>query len=410
MKKLKVNIIYLIGLLVLSLSIGLVFGAFVFNQVVNMDADLGGISIESKNYIDYSLYDYVSSSDENYNRKMRLRKDTVAILDDISLKYTASHLLTSDEQFKDGKTYYYIVNGEYEIATPENNPDYEIGGTIVKNKYYEETRTYNGIDKVNTLFNSSCANLTPTINGNEITFTNSGLTIKVTCELDSTAGVIKSAEAEATDEAIDVDYRCVIDSDGHGLTILDNAKTADEDYYSEIAATSRITCSATQGIYIDSSANSNTNNTNNNKHYLSHYGFKFTFKAEIPVYVRVHIQDAWSSVKVYPSSVKERYVTKDKVSGKTPFNVTESAWHYDEDTNYIYLKQMYNPNNDLDSNGNFKSKSYTFNVNEAYFYQFGNIATVYTEYIDVELSFTVDIVQANRALALWGLDPSIRFS
>lgn len=400
MKRLKVNIIYLIGLLVLSLSIGLVFAAFIFNQVVNMKTKTGGITIESKQYLDYSLYDNVSTSDENYNRKIRLRKDTVAILDDIILTYTSTYAYTQDDQFKDGKIYYYYDNG-YVIATPENNSDYEIGGDIVENKYYEETRAYTGIDKVNTLFNSSCADLTPTISNNVITFTNSGLLITVTCQIDTSLGIIKSAAAAATDK----DYRCAIDSDGKGLTILDNEITNSSSGYTEVSALSRITCSATQGRYDDPKTNDD-----NNKHYLSQYGVQFTFKTEIAVYVRVHIQDAWSSVKVYPSSVKERYVTKDKVAGKTPFNVTDEAWYYDEDTNYIYLKEMYDPNTDLDSNGNFKSKSYTFNVNEAYFYQLGSIATAYTEYIDVELSFTVDIVQANRAKALWGIDPSVKFN
>ena len=71
---------------------------------------------------------------------------------------------------------------------------------------------------------------------------------------------------------------------------------------------------------------------------------------------------------------------------------------------------MYDPSDDLDENGNFKSKTYTFTINEAYFYQLANVTTAYSEYVDVELSFTVDIVQANRAKALWKLDPSVEFN
>ena len=400
MKRIKVNIIYLIGLLVLITCIGVVFAAFMFNQVVNMNATIGGIEIESKQYLDYSKYSSVSSTDENYNRKIRLRKDTVAIIDDVILSFTTTYSLTSDTQFKDGKVYYIIVSGNYVIADPADNDDYVIGGNVTSNKYYEETKTFTGISSVSTLFNENCTDLVPTINGSVITFTNDGVSITVTCVIDSSLGIIKSATAAATNK----DYRCVVDSDGKGLTILDNEITNSANGYTEVSASSRIICSATQGRYDDPN-----DNADDNKHYLSQYGFKFTFKTEIPVYVRVHIQDAWSSVKVYSSSVKERYVTKDKVAGKTPFNVTDSAWYYDEDTNYIYLKEMYNPNLDLDSNGDIQSKTYTFNVNEAYFYQLGAIATAYTEYIDVELSFTVDIVQANRAKALWKIDPSVDF-
>ena len=401
MKKIKVNIIYLVGLLVLISSIGVVLAAFMFNQVVNVDTQVGGIEIESKAYLDYALYNNVSNDDANKLRKERLRKDTVAILDDIIFTYSSEYKLTQDSKFIDGKVYYYIDNGTYKVATSENNSDYVIDGNIVSNKYYEETRTFNGIDRVVTLYNSSCVDLVPTINANVITFTNSDVLITVTCVINSTLGIVESAEAEATDK----DYRCVIDGDGRGLSILDNKITESASGYTEVSASSRITCSATQSKYDDPDKA-----TDDNKHYLSQYGLKFTFKTEIPVYVRVHIQDAWSSIKVFSSNTKKRYVTKDKVAGKTPFNITGNEWYYDEDTNYVYLKNLYNPNDDLDSDGNIKSKTYTFTVNEAYFYQLNSGVTAYSEYVDVELSFTVDIIQANRAKAMWGLDPSVEFA
>ena len=64
---------------------------------------------------------------------------------------------------------------------------------------------------------------------------------------------------------------------------------------------------------------------------------------------------------------------------------------------------MYHPV--YDANGVLQSSSYTFQVNEAYFYQVAQ-STAYTEFVNVQVSFTVDIVQANRAIALWKVDPS----
>ncbi len=57
------------------------------------------------------------------------------------------------------------------------------------------------------------------------------------------------------------------------------------------------------------------------------------------------------------------------------------------------------------SDGTYKPQSYTFNVNEAYYYS-SLSSGVYNEYVDVEVSFTVDVVQANRVKALWGFDPN----
>ena len=69
----------------------------------------------------------------------------------------------------------------------------------------------------------------------------------------------------------------------------------------------------------------------------------------------------------------------------------------------VYLNKMYIPTQD--SEGNYNSATFRFDVNEAYYYT-SLLTSIYTEYIDVEVSFTVDIVQANRADAVWGLDPS----
>ena len=62
-----------------------------------------------------------------------------------------------------------------------------------------------------------------------------------------------------------------------------------------------------------------------------------------------------------------------------------------------------------DTDGSFKSSTYTFNVNEAYFYN-SSRTSAFIDYIDVDVSFTIDIVQANRAKALWKVDPSVDFN
>ena len=61
-----------------------------------------------------------------------------------------------------------------------------------------------------------------------------------------------------------------------------------------------------------------------------------------------------------------------------------------------------------DEEGNYPQQEYTFNVNEAYFYA-DESTSAYTQHIDVQVKFTVDIVQANRVMSLWHLDPIVEF-
>ena len=53
----KYNIIYLVGLLVLSASIIVTFAAFVFNQAAFVNANLGNIRINSQKYVIYAKED-----------------------------------------------------------------------------------------------------------------------------------------------------------------------------------------------------------------------------------------------------------------------------------------------------------------------------------------------------------------
>ncbi|MGM9969088.1 MAG: hypothetical protein ACI35S_01690 [Anaeroplasma sp.] len=133
--------------------------------------------------------------------------------------------------------------------------------------------------------------------------------------------------------------------------------------------------------------------------YLNQLGFKFSFTNTIDVYVRIHIQDSWISRKVYNNgNVIENYITKDKVEGKSPFDITDEYWIYDEETNCAYLKTKVS----ADSENN----SFTFNINEDYWYESSINTNAYREQILVQISFIVDIVQANRAAKKWDVNLS----
>jgi len=127
--------------------------------------------------------------------------------------------------------------------------------------------------------------------------------------------------------------------------------------------------------------------------YLNQIGLKFSFKNTTLVYVRLQIRDTWTSRKVYTNSViTNTYTNKPETS---PFAITDSNWKYDAASNCAYLKLPVAASND--------SHSYSFDVNSTYYAEpETNIS--YRESIMVNVQFSIDIVQANRASNVWGID------
>lgn len=393
MNRMKLNIIYLIGLLVLIFAITTTFAAFVFSQSVVVSTHLGGVGSIEKNYLIYAKTPEVSASDPNYSKAEKLRNDTVAIIDNIALNSTKTYKATSDTTFLEGKTYYTDQNGTVATVTP---------GDTVEGTYYEvNTTTYSGLKTV-TGYDVKLNSNTWTVNGNLVAEAtvkdkdNEDVTVTLTCTIDANEGILKTASATATGK----NYKAVIGTTGLYVTIIDTDLTKEASSYTTTTATgAKITCSASTSKY-------KPEGFTGNKYYLSQVGLQFSFTPAIDVYVRLHIKDAWTRTRVYSTSIKETYVMKDLVGGKSPFTVTDDNWYYDEATNYLYLKQKKSPV--LKQDGTFDSVSYTFDVNESYFYTLPGGVT-YQEYIDVDLSFTVELIQANRIKAVWGKDPSTDF-
>lgn len=382
MKNRKILIVVISTLLLVTIVGGIVYAAYTFNRKIDVDSTVGIIEIDSKNFRNYAAQNNYQPSDANYRKQSKLRKDTVLVLDGISFTSISTYVETGDRLYIKNKVYYTRNGNNYEIFT-----DYEVG-TVISITLFEEVKTYNGIRKIDIAYDKTLNNIAESaisIDTNVITL-NLSPTITINCTIDSTKGIITGATVTATGR----NYRVVVDSDGQGLVVLDSDITSSSSSgYSILSADEHITC------------NANENKKTENNIYLSQLGLEFTFTSEIAVYIRIHFEDAWKRTRSYTSTEKENYILKDQVDGVSPFAVADNDWYYDADTNYAYLKTMYVPTQD--QNGNYNSQSYVFNVNEAYFYNVST-STAYTEYIEVEVSFTVDIVQANRAAELWKVD------
>ncbi|MBQ3254039.1 MAG: hypothetical protein IJA65_05720 [Acholeplasmatales bacterium] len=135
--------------------------------------------------------------------------------------------------------------------------------------------------------------------------------------------------------------------------------------------------------------------------YLNQLSLKFSYETNMAVYVRVHIQDAWISTKIYTSgNITTTYIEKDKIdSGQSPFYIDDEEWHYDEATNCMYYKTMVTVTEGESS----ETKEHEFKLDSNYFYRTES-STSYREHVTVQVSYYVDIVQANRAERIWGVD------
>ena len=396
--------------LFLITGIGVVLAAYTFYKNVSNDVDAGQVKVDSKKFVSYQ-----NSTDST------MRVDTVFEVDDISLITSTEYSTTTDTTFQSTKvyyvtgtykkaavnvgdtipldTYYEDKNGGYNLTSDtkfDSSTSYYIreaatgytktssiviGGTI-NGTYYEALATHSGIVSIGSITDPSSSEITYSISSTDkkvVSFTKGSEVTTVTItEFDS----IGIKEATTDNE----NYSVIVSPDQLGFVVIDDRLTK-----GVLIEGETITCSATEKKQNQSSI------------YLNQLGFEFAFTNEIAVYVRVHIMDAWILTRKYATATRETYSIKDQISGNSPFAISDSNWFYNAEENTAYLKTMILPS--LDENNEYLQQSYRFNVNPAYFYT-NSKTTVYTEYVDVEVSFTVELIQANRAMELWKVDPS----
>lgn len=370
MKK-RIMIISISAFVMVALCVS-VFAAFMFNKKISSENNTtGDIEIVSKSYYNYA-----------YSNNDSMRVDSICKIDGIEFATTKKYETPTEEVFQSGKTYY-VKNEENEYIAAT---DISVGNTIDKTKYYVEVISYEEISKINSVIDKDGNTLKSEIDSTKkivVETNDTGENIKITCTIDPTNGL--------TAATIDVDnYYAVISADKTGIVVLDRSKKNKRNEIDQ--SNNTVICSAT----------ANKNDTKNI--YLNQLGFGFSFTNDIPVYVRIHFQDAWILTKQYSSNKKETYSMKDKISGASPFAINDTDWYYNAAENTAYLRTIVNSSKN-DSSGNLIANYYEFDVNPAYFYTPSKIVA-YKEYMDVQVSFTVDIVQANRAYEIWGVDPS----
>ncbi len=136
---------------------------------------------------------------------------------------------------------------------------------------------------------------------------------------------------------------------------------------------------------------------NNNYMYLNQLGFEFSFYADVPVYVRIRFDDAWIRIKTYNgNSLDPEYILK----GRFDIPTDDENWVFDEESNTYNYKVIVK---DTTETTPFTG---TFNLDDDYFYTSDETLTNGHLAVLVQVAFSVEIIQANRAYKLWHYDPS----
>lgn len=390
----------LIAMFITLISIT-VYAAYSFSrEVVDGDITVGDVTVDSKSYLSYSKYSdsYIVNTlgfeqyTTNYYVAKKIRLDTVCLLEDIQMK--ASYSQVSISSFASGVTYftYDSTKDSYTVALEYSSSE----------TYYVASYVLNGVKNA---YDIAVNKLTTEVTGNQVkvyeygSTTNTLAVINVT--VDSVNGVITEITSIRKSASVAGELTAIIGSDKLSITVIDSSLITTSNAPVKISnSNNKVTCYANY-------RNKEDSRIDYTLPYLSQLGLEFTFTAKIPVYVRIHIQDAWISERIISSTrSRTKYVLKDQISGSSPFAVTDENWYYDSATNIVYLKTLYTPTYTVDGTTGaytYDPMSVTFDVNPGYYY-YDTSPTASSTYTTVEVSFTVDIVQANRAAALWGSD------
>ena len=136
---------------------------------------------------------------------------------------------------------------------------------------------------------------------------------------------------------------------------------------------------------------------NNNYMYLNQLGFEFSLYADVPVYVRIRFDDAWIRIKTYNGVPLD---PENILKGRFDIPTEDTNWVFNEQSNTYNYKVMVK---DTSETNPFNGE---FNLAEDYFYTSSETLTNGHLAVLVQVAFSVEVIQANRAYKLWGYDPS----
>ena len=427
-------------IIILSISIVLILGsiaalaAFVYTSTINStETTTGDITINNEGYVSYALNSNVSKNDyanvADFQAALKERAGgTVVDTEGVNFKASYSYYYTREvataSEYASNTIYYikddtnnYVYAGDIESFTT-GVTYYTLTYTPATNNFTETATVVTDLDN----FDSTKAYYTN--EGENYVFQNissfaSGTTY-YTCkyELNSQAsGVDKNYyrlghKYDSTISSSDYTGSYIlsgVDSAGYGLFTLANSFASGTKYYKLAYAPEELTANALITDPNSSDVGVSCVNTYGSERtgslaetgsylYLNQVGFEFEITTKIACYVRIKFRDAWISSRLYKgnSTPSVKYTSKQTISGRSPFYVDDENWYFDTINNVAYLKTYMEA-----KDGSYK---YSFNLNPQYFYH--SNSKTYTERMIIQVSYSLELIQANRAKTVWGIDPS----
>lgn len=423
-------------IIILSISIVLVLGsilafaAFVFTSTVNTTSTTGDITIEKEGYVSYALNSSLNRSDydsvEFFQAALKERAggsvvDTEGVDFKSSYQYYYTRVVNEALSYSLGTIYYikddtnnYVYAGNI-TSFDENLTYYTITYTKVTSANYIETPT-----QVVDLDNFDSSKAYYKLEGGNYVYQNissfAGGNTYYTCKY-----TLNSSQEDKNYYRLGHEYDpnastyqgyyvlYGIDSAGYGLFREATSFVNGTKYYKISYSPTTLTADA---LINDPNSNNvgvscvNTYGTERTGSlaetgsylYLNQVGFEFEISTKIACYVRIKFRDAWISSRLYKgnSTPTVRYTSKQTISGRSPFYVEDENWYFDTVNNVAYLKTYMEARDE--------SYKYSFNLNPNYFYH--TFSNSYTERMIIQVSYSLELIQANRAKTVWGIDPS----
>lgn len=143
--------------------------------------------------------------------------------------------------------------------------------------------------------------------------------------------------------------------------------------------------------YVSLYASQKRNSDTENYYHINQLSYQIVINNAIDTRLRIKVQDSWISRKLYTNNVvKENTIIKDY--NNNPFAFAEANWTFYPETGYLYYNYIIKPGDDKTLEL-FTNPDYEYAISSS----FGYMETVF-----VNMSFKVDMIQANRAIAKWG--------
>ena len=382
----KKKLIIMIGCIILLCSTLIVSAAFIFSRSIDGDAESGKITIIKEGYISYALNQDVDSSNFLPVQYKAILKERAGVSKVDGIKEIPTSDISS----------YYIKNETNNISS---DSEYEFFTLDEFGNYIHFNKTSDSITEEKESNNDS---------QNKYYYFIEATSFDSSTEYYRLGHKLVSMNDKSANDIDRYYILSSVDSMGYGVFSKASSPYNEKENYfvlvyepKDITADGTIISGENAGLSCVNTyaTERNLNQLEKNYIYLNQLGFKFSIQTNVNAYLRVKFFDAWISSKLYPgaSNLKENYIKKDQVGDKTsPFKVTADNWYYDQINNCCYMTIPIKASSD--------THEYTFNINESYFSK--TAASVYKENIYVQVSYSLELIQANRASTVWEIDPS----